>query len=243
MSQSYDRFSPQDHPSHAQMPNQVQPKKSGCGCWVMGCLGVMLLGFVSTAVMAFLAYRYADSQLQKFTSATPVVLPTVEFDEAELEELESRIENFQQQVNVGQENAEIVLSAEEINALINKNPDTKGRVFIKTDNDVLTCDVSIPLTQVPLARDRFLNGSATLDVRTENGELHIHLLDVIANGEKIPEEIVRELRKENLVDRMKEDKDMKDLLDRVEEMRIENGNIILKLKADFNNALEESSEL
>ena len=231
MSQTFDRFASSEQPNQA--TTFPPPKKSGCGCWLVGCLVIVLLLLILIAVSGFFAYRYSMEQIQKYTAETPVVLPEVVYTEDEMQRLNDRMESFKTDVNVGQETAEIELSAEDINALISQSKDAKGIVFVRTENDKLTCDVSIPLDGVPLANGRFLNGSATLDARMKDGKLFVGIEDVEVKGEKLPEVFVQSLQDQNLVESLDDNPDLEDLVDRVEDFRIENGKVYLKLRADM----------
>lgn len=76
----------------------TQGKKRGWGCWVWGCLGVivfMLIAIIGVGVTSYFVYT---AQVNKYTDTQPAELPVVEMQADELETLEKRIESFTNQV-------------------------------------------------------------------------------------------------------------------------------------------------
>ena len=101
-----------------QQPNQK-------GCMSGGCLTGCLLTFGFLVVLAICAgvggYFWVSNQVAKYTSQTPVELPTVEYTPEQLAKLETRLETFKEAVEGGEAPEQnLVLTAEEINALISK---------------------------------------------------------------------------------------------------------------------------
>lgn len=229
MSQTFDRYEHANQPTNAA---HVAPAKSGCGCWILGCLGIMLVMLILTIIAMGIGYYYVGKTVASYTSPTPVELPQVEHSSAELEVIQKRIESFTRQVNVGQESAEIELTADDLNAVISNNPATKGRAFLEIQDDKLKAQVSIPISGTGLADGRYLNADATLDMKMVNGQLQVILDDVTVNGQAVPKVVEQALKQTNVADALKDDKDMAQLLDRVEDFRIQDDKIILKVKPD-----------
>lgn len=189
----------------------------------------MLFLLIGTGVTAFVTYRYVASQVQNYTSAEPVVLPSVEYSEQELEELGTRIHAFKENAGNADEPLEIRLSADDINALINSDTDMKGKAFVKINGDLIQCDVSIPLDDFPLAKGRYLNGSATVELRMINGELAIYVREISVNGQPLPEVISTSFENQDFGASLRKDKELAEPLSRLKDFRVEDGSVVLEL--------------
>jgi hypothetical protein len=178
-------------------------------------------------------YWFVSSQVTKYTSETPVELPMVDYTPAQIEALESRLDTFKTTVESGESPTEdLVLTAEEINALINQQEELKGKVFVKISDGQVTGDVSFPTDAIPGGRGRYFNGSVSLDVSMENGVLIVTLADAEVNGEPVPEKIIEGMASENLAKDLYKDPENAKLMRRVEAVVIEDNKIILKMRRE-----------
>nr|WP_143547665.1 hypothetical protein [Rhodopirellula sp. SM50] len=209
---------------------QVQSSGSGNGC-LWGCLiaGGLFIGSILCA--GFGGYWLISSQIAKYTSDTPVDLPTVEYSEEELAELDARVETFREKLDAGETPEEdLVLTADDINALISKNEDLKGKVYVKIENDQVEGDVSIPLDKLPMGKGRYFNGSATFDVSMDGGVLIVTVDQAELNGEPVPEEFMQTMRQENLAKDVYKDPENAKFMSRFEDIRVEDDKFILRVK-------------
>jgi len=225
MSNSYEATWPVDQTGPAQ-------PKSGCGCWVWGCLTVVLLGIIGTGVVGFFSYQYLATQVAKYTSETPQELPVIEYEPEAMAALETRFESFKTNLKDGGEVDDLVLTADDINAMISNNPDLKGKVFVKIEEGQITGDVSIPTDNVPLAGGRFFNASAAFDVSMENGMLIVTLADAEVKGEKVPDQVLEVMRKENLAKNVYDDAETARAFRRIESLVVEDGKVVLKVRKE-----------
>lgn len=252
-----------------------QQKKSTCGCWVVGCLGVIALGIVGVVGLGFASYWFVTGQVQKYTSDTPADIPVVEYEEEKLNELRQRIESFKSSVQTDQTAdggppaaaesqtgpaespredraatadpsasgeaqpaggtadagpRELVLTAEEINALIAAEESLRGRVFVTIEDGELKGDVSIPTDMIPGGGGRFLNASATFDVSMEDGVLIVRMTAAEVNGEPLPRQVMDELSKQNLARDVYDDPDIARALRQFESVRVEDDKVVLRLR-------------
>ncbi len=85
---------------------------------------------------------------------------------------------------------ELVLTAEEINALIAEEEAFRNRVFISIAEGEITGEISVPTDKfLPGSKGRFLNASATFEVTLEDGVLIVTLSKAEVKGEQVPEAI------------------------------------------------------
>ena len=224
MSNSYESSRPVD---------QMQPPpKSGCGCWVWGCLTVVLLGIIGASVAGFFGYRFLNTQVAKFTSETPQELPVVQYEPEAMAALEKRFEGFKTNLKDGGQVDDLVLTAEDINAMISNNEDLKGKVFVKIEDGQIKGDISFPLDNVPLAGGRFLNASAAFDVSMENGVLIVTLADAEVKGEKLPAQFLDAMRSENWAKNLYDDAETAKQFRRIESVVVEDGKVVLKVRKE-----------
>lgn len=216
-----------------QLPGQQpQSSSSNKGC-LIGCLVVAGLFIASILCAGFGGYWFVSKQVAAYTSETPRELPTVEYSEEQLTQLEDRIKTFREKMDRGEVPEEdLVLSADDINALIAKNEDLKGKVYVKIEDGQVKGDVSIPLDKVPLGKGRYFNGAATFDVSMDQGVLIVTAEAAEVNDSPVPEEIMNEFRKENLAKEFYKDPENAKLMRQFEDIRIEDDRFVLRVKRD-----------
>lgn len=217
-------------------------KGSGGGC-LKGCLIITVILILIIVGLTIGGYYYLKSQINKYTSDKPADIPSVTLPAEQLEELQARVDSFQSSFEEiakpdedGSENVELILTQDEINALIASNPDFANRVFVTIKDGNVSADVSIPLDEVPMAGGRYLNASASLNVSMNNGALLVTLADASVNGQPIPQEIVTAMQSENLAAELYKEPEAVKVIQRVKELKIEDKRIILvatpKVSAD-----------
>ena len=134
-------------------PNFVKPSKQfPWGCLLGGCATVFLLMIglaIGTGIAGFYFYK---GQVAKYTSETQKELPTIEYSPDEIKEITTRIESFKTTIEKGDSPPPMILTGDDINAMISQNEDLRGRVFVRIDNGEVTADVSIPMDAFPGAK-------------------------------------------------------------------------------------------
>ncbi len=221
---------------YSNSPNQNfgsdQPAKSSFpwGCLLGGCLGIMLLGVIAVGGVGYGIWSFYTGQIAKYTSDQPVEIPTVEASEEQVKAIEKRFEDFRTQFDAGDAPQELVITAEEINTLISNDPDLKGHVYVKIENGNIRADVSFPLGDLPGAKGRYFNGSVTLHVEIEDGEVVANVVDAAANGQPVPEEVLGPFSRENLAKEMRNDPEMAETLARCESLEVKDDKIVLKVR-------------
>lgn len=209
---------------------EVQPQRSGCGCWAWGCFGLFLFALIGFAAIGGVSYWWLTSQVVKYTSEAPQELPTVEYSEEDLETLEERLEEFADKIKSDEATEDLVLSADDLNALINSDDDLRGRLFIHIRNGQVGGDVSIPTDRVPGGKGRYFNASATFNVSMENGLLMVTLDDAEVRGEKISDRFLQAFRGENLAKDLYKNPETAAVLKRLDRVIVEDDQIVLRVR-------------
>src|SRR6185369_7501852 len=106
------------------------------GCFFYGCITVLVL-MVLFGIAGFFAVRYGlnkfNAFVEQYTETTPMTLPTVQMPPTDYQLLDKRATAFADLVKARKASPPLVLTGEEINALIANNPawkSMKGRVYV-----------------------------------------------------------------------------------------------------------------
>ena len=213
---------------------------AGCG---VGCLVVLVL----LVVGGFLAFNFARNKVtelvdQKLADA-PVEIVEPEANPQVLDDATTRYETFRNSLaQEGNNPGPLVLSAEDINALLFNHPDFKqvaGHAKVSIENDQLSSQVSVPLdrlsTGVPLFGEalegKYLNGDATFSIELENGRPSLFVEGISVNGAPLPPEFIQALSRENLLKDAQSKPELMKFFDRLEEIKIENNQLRVVPKA------------
>src|SRR6266404_9948932 len=155
----------------------AQPPPKQRGCFFYGCVTALVI-LLFMGIAGFFAVRYALNKFvalaEQYTEATAMTLPKVQMSPADYEQLQKRVSAFKDALNARRAIAPLVLTADDINALIGNDPawnGLNGKVYVSIEGDRIRGRVSIPLREfagrVPgLSRlkGRYLNGSGGLSV-------------------------------------------------------------------------------
>jgi hypothetical protein len=216
--------------------NEPAPSKKRRGCLFYGCLSgtACLLAIL----VAFLFGLYQLKQmLNFFTDTHPAALPAVQMTPAEIEQLKQRIENFQDAVRSGRPAEALALSADEINALIQTDPNlapAKGKVYVTIEGDRLKGQVSLPLDQagLPIFRGRYLNGSGIFAIGLHNGDLLVTAESVSVKGKPLPAVYMDRIRAENLAANLSNNPRASVALSHLQDVRITDGKLVVVPKVE-----------
>ncbi len=219
----------------------VEPKKSrGCLYGCLGAFGVMVLLVICGG---FGIYFAISGQVKKYTAETAMELPKVEFTAEQMTELQDRLDTFKDALDdEAQPPQDLVLTADEINALINEEEQLRGRAYVEIKEGKVTGDISVPTDRIPGGKGRFFNASATFDVTLENGVLVVTLADAEVKGERVPQEVIDGMSQENLAKDLYKDPKNAEMIRRFEKIEIQDDKIILKLRRSDQPAGEVDAE-
>jgi hypothetical protein len=223
-------------PKYAPEQYQAPPRQRGCffyGCIIASVLALLVL--ILVGILAFVGYRMFNQAVEKYTATTPEKLPTVEMPADQRQALKDRVEAFRKAVEQETASETLVLSSDDLNALIEESPQWKGKIYVKVEGDEVKGRVSIPLDELnlplPMLKGRYLNGEADLKASLFDGELIVHLDGFEVNGNKPSEQVMTELRKQNFAKDAAKDKDLASTLRKIESLEIKDGKITLKVRA------------
>lgn len=215
------------------------PKRRGCffyGCLSLAIVGLLLL--VLGGVAFYLIKKTTARWINDYTETTPTPVEKVEYSPAQMEALQARLITFKQALDKGDEPTELTLTADDLNALIARQPDLAERIFVRIEDDKVKGHLSLPLQDLgPLKlKGRYLNGVAIFNVALENGVLDARLRDVLVNDRPLPGLLLSELKKQNLAQNFQNDPKTAADIAKFESVRVTNGAVILRNKASGDGA-------
>jgi len=221
-------------PKFSPEPSAAAPSQRGCffyGCIIASILALLMVIFV--AVILFFGYRFASQVVEQYTATTPRELPKVEMPAEQRESLKDRVESFRKAVEAGTPIEPLVLTSDDLNALIEENPELKGKIYVKVEGDKLKGQVSFPLEilKISMVRGRYLNGEADLKASLLDGVLIVTVESIEVNGQQLPEEFMRGMRQQNLAKDAYKDEKSSSMIRKLESLEIKDGKIILKVRA------------
>ena len=189
---------------------------------------MVLLGFLAIGAVAYTAYSFYTTQINKYTSVQPVELPKTDYTQEETEAVQKRFDDFKTAIERDETPDDLVLTSDDINRLISQNKELKGKVHVTIENDEISAKASFPVDFLPGAKGRYFNGRISLKASLENGVLIVTLDEAEVNGEPVPEQYLAGMRKENLAKDAYKDPKSAELLRKFERLIIEDDKIILR---------------
>jgi len=240
MNQNPPPLSPAPPTPQAQIP---APPSSGSGGKVLagcgiGCLVIGVLGIVG----GILLFNFGKSKLADlatgYVSDEPVAIAEPVVSPIEAQAAVARFDRFRESIRHGQAGEPLALTGDEINALLFNHPDLQalaGRAAVRIEDEQLHATVSLGLDDfdVPFGfleealRGKYFNGEASLSIDTEAGRPALYIEDLKVGGRSLPKPILDEMKNENLLKDALSDPDARELLDRIESVRIEGGRLVI----------------
>jgi hypothetical protein len=199
---------------------------------------------VLVGIVGFFAIRYGLNKLtafvEQYTETTPMTLPTVQMSTTEYQQLDKRVTAFTDAVNARKGTPPLVLTGDEINALIANNPawkGLKGKVYVTIEGDQIKGKVSIPMDDLAQApglsrlKGRYLNGSAALKVSLANGVLAVTIQSLEAKGQSPSPQVMAQLQTINFAQNSAQDPKTQEMIGRFESLEVKDGKITVKVSA------------
>lgn len=225
---------PPPGPPPPRIATQTTPKR---GCWFYGCITLavlVLIGSIGTWLAVRHFVRQAAGLINYYTSTNAVPIERVTISDADLKSLQARVQSFANALDGKNGSRELVLSAADINALIQNDPqykDVRDKLFVMLDGDQIKGRISVPLDQIHSQfKGRYLNGTATLKVSLQNGALDVRLQDVDVSGKPLPGPVMSGFKNVNLAQDAQKDQKARANLEKFESIEVKDSKLIIRAK-------------
>jgi hypothetical protein len=206
------------------------------GWFFYGCLATSAL-LVASLTLAFLGLWYFKQALDEFTGTRPIPAPVAQVSAAQGEDIRQRLDAFEQAIRDHRPVAPLVLSADDLNAMIATNPRLealRGKLFVIIQGSHLRGLVSVPLSEAGLTmfEGRYLNGLAGFALSLDNGALGVWIDNFQVRGKSLPKLLMNRIRKQNLAHRLKPDPHAASALDRLQALQVRDGKLVIVPRPD-----------
>lgn len=216
-----------------EQPATPPAKRQGKGCIFYGCLTVIVLVVVALVAVYFGVKSGVDNIVEQYTTTNSLSFAEVQLSEEEATAVQERVDEFIENLEQGEPAEPLALTGDEINALFAYDPDMsawKERIRVSIEGDQIQGQISIPLSVFPWPikrEDRYLNGEAVLQPQLSNGKFDVKFESVTIKGEKLPQEFIAELNKQDVSQQISQEPENQELFSKFSSIRVEDGKLIL----------------
>jgi hypothetical protein len=166
-----------------------QPK-NGCGCFVKGCLTVVVLGALLVLGAGFASWHYYNKAVATFTSTQPVNLSGPPPTEAEYAAADSAFNQVRDALSNNRETT-VEFTGRDLNALVARHPlfaEFRGKMRVQIEQSVVSLEMTAPLdsSRLPKLRGRWLNATCRFGFDYENSQFTFTPHSAEAGGHVIP---------------------------------------------------------
>jgi hypothetical protein len=221
------------------MTNPQKPAGRGCLFWGGIIAGILLLlGLLA----GYATFRYLRSVVLNYTDTKPIEMPVVRLSDTEITNLQQRVDHFDKALEKDRPVEPLVLSADEINAMIanaNKTNPVPVRFYVSFNDDRLQAQLSIPMDNIGpgMLKGRYFNGSGDFTVSLQNGRLMLNVKSLSVKGKPLPEQFMQSVRTQNIADTWTNDVEFTQSLEKLREIKIEGGKLfVIPRMAETNSA-------
>lgn len=209
-----------------------ESKRSGCkGCLIAFlCIGGVIL--LSIGICAYFGYKKLVSLRDQYTETKPVALPVTAYSQTELDAVRSRIDQFIAAGHGKPTNAELSLTANDLNALLAAQG-LSNRVYVTLADKSLKGQISVPLEDIGVRflKGRYLNGSGVFDVGCENGVFSVKVKEINVGGKPLPEYYMKNVRDVNYAQGVATNTTTQEALRRLQRVEIDSNRLIFELSS------------
>jgi hypothetical protein len=170
------------------------PAPRGMGCFAKGCLTLIIVGLVLVVVLVGGSVFVLNRAVHVFTSTEPVQIRVRPATPAELQVAKAKLDTLRSAARNRQE-ATIEFNANEINALIENEPEfrgARGQVRVAISSSIALLEVSAPLDSMHSNRfkGRWFNGNIQFGFSFVDDNFNFDIRSVEANGHQFPRAIL-----------------------------------------------------
>jgi hypothetical protein len=217
---------------------EAPPPKRGLGCFARGCLILVVFGIVlAIACVAGLYWGFQRHSaivhgvywLAKTHSLAEAPAPVPEFaaSDEQIQRVQERWRDFEQKIRAGQQ-AEIELTADDLNSLIAANRDGRWKAFVSMEENRLRLQTSVWLGEF-LGRSGYFNGDIMIQLNGAESLEHPQLSRIVVNSKPVPRDLLNwRYRSRRLRDYIAEYRNSHD----IGTIEIRDGNLILRSRTD-----------
>lgn len=220
-------------------PDEKPTRQHGCffyGCLITGILALLLA--IAIGIITYALYRWFNDFVEQNTAVAPRELPKVEVSPEERVAVKEKVERFTNSGEAAEPAETLVLSSDDLNALIEENPELRGQAYLTIEGDRIKGKLSLSLDRLSRAferfgiralRGRYFNGEIELKGSYRDETLKLTVESLEANGRQMPEPFVTQVN--DMIVQISRDSDNSDRLRQIESVEIKDGRLIVKRRS------------
>jgi hypothetical protein len=221
-----------------------KPQKQSRGCFFYGAI-TMTLVFIGVVAGIYFGSRKAIlAAIATYTAPSPAPIPQLRISDIERDRIAREIALQAKQASEGKGPAELKLGEQELNVLLAQTPELRSytnQIYLQPEGDKLKAHLSVPLDQFDhwksLARkiggdlgNRYLNGTALLDLGITNGAVSLLLADLAVNGKSLPADFTKRVQSQNFAAAANTNPQAQAVLRQVHSITVQDGAVHVKFK-------------
>lgn len=209
-----------------------EEKKSGCLKYLAcGCIIIVIMSVIAAVVVFFCFKSVVSGVAGKYTEKTSRPLSAPSASQQEIDTVVKRANDFKDAIRQDQPASELVLSANDINILINSHPELSriaGKISVEMEGDKISGQLSVPLGELSsMFKGQYLNGSAVFRTSMEFGRLMVFADSIEVRGEKVPESFMKSFSAGNLAEKANSDPKIAPILQKIESISVKDGKLYI----------------
>jgi hypothetical protein len=190
----------------------------------IACVAGLYWGFQRQSAMVHGVYWLAKTHS---LAETPAPVPEFTASEEQIQRVQQRWRDFEQKIRAGQQ-AEIELTADDVNSLIAGHRDARWKAFVSIEENRLRLQTSIWLGEF-LGRSGYFNGDIMIQLNGAESLEHPKLNRIVVNSKPVPRDLLNwKYRSRRLRDYIAEYRNSHD----IGTIEIRDGNLILRSRTD-----------
>jgi hypothetical protein len=208
---------------------ETQKKKRS---WLFYGCSTLIVVVLLLAVLGVLILVYFQKSL---TDTNPASLPTSHVSEEQSRQLRERVDSFRDAVQSHRQVPPLILTSDEVNALIATDPDCepmKNHLHVNFEGNFAKAQFSFPTEQLGLPKGRYLNGTGTFTLSLRNGVLRLNAKDLLVKRRALPKDIAKHFENKNLADAINENPRAQAAFDRLQGIEIKDSKLVITPKKD-----------
>ena len=180
-------------------PYQTPPRRSGGGCFLKGCLALVVLVMLLGVFFGGSAW-YLWHATEPFRTSARVPIPTFQADAAAEAATGQKLAAFNQTLAAGQR-ATLSLTGDDLNVLLAHDPTLskfRDRVYLSVVHNQLVVETSFPLvddSSLPAAQRLFFNARFVLDASYSSGDFAFLLARLESINRRQPSSVLLNVAK------------------------------------------------
>lgn len=179
---------------HALSSTQPSAARGGCSCCAMGCTTMFVIGLLCLALLLGGTWWVTKEALDLYTSPGPVSVEVPTPSDEVVASANDKLAAIRSAADRG-ESRTVQFTEEELNAIIARHPDfahMRGKLRVAMSGDLMTLEMSVPLREIdlPVIRDRWLNGRAVFGLIYHEDNFNFSPRSLVANDRDLPIEFL-----------------------------------------------------